>query len=76
MVDTSPRLLWQRNNVLRRLQQSGPDVYRALMQNNNFQAGLDALDPDCPCYVQDKGIAHCIHLGLLSMIDFVNDVKL
>ena len=75
MVDTSPRLLWQRNNVLVKLRQSGFDVYQALMQNNNFQAGLDALDPECPCYVQDKGIAHCIYRGLLSMIDFANDVR-
>jgi hypothetical protein len=29
-----------------------------------FQAGLDALDPDCPCFVQDRAIQECIYLGL------------
>jgi hypothetical protein len=40
----------------------------SLMLNNTFQAGLDALDPDCPCYVQDKAIQECVYFGLRNML--------
>jgi hypothetical protein len=35
-----------------------------LLMSNTFQAGLDALDPNCPCYVRDRAIQECVYLGL------------
>lgn len=42
--------------------------YYGLMSDNTFQAGLDALDPYLPCYVQDRAIQECIFLGLLELV--------
>lgn len=69
MAQFTARDMWQRNAVLAHAKRAGIEEFVYVMSDNNFQAGLDALDPDCPCYVQDKGIAQCIYLGLMSMID-------
>ena len=41
----------------------------ALLMDNEFQAGLDALDPDLPCYVEDRAIQACVFYGLLWKIE-------
>lgn len=58
-----------RNEILKMARNAGFEVFAKLMMSNNFQAGLDALDPDCPCYVQDRAIQTCIYLGLQRMIE-------
>jgi len=73
VANSSVQIMWQRNAVVQAACKSSPAVFMALMESNTFQAGLDALDPECPCYVKDKGIAQCVYLGLMSMIDNLRD---
>jgi hypothetical protein len=53
-----------RNEIIRMLGKLDVNKHLALLSSNTFQAGLDALDPDCPCFVQDRAIQECIYLGL------------
>jgi hypothetical protein len=53
-----------RNEIIRLLGRLDLEKHLALLSNNTFQAGLDALDPDCPCFVPDRAIQECIYLGL------------
>jgi hypothetical protein len=53
-----------RNEIIKMLGKLGPEKHLALLSSNTFQAGLDALDPDCPCFVRDRAIQECIYLGL------------
>ena len=57
-------MIEQRNQIIM-FMQGLPLIKRAmLLGDNSFQAGLDALDPDCPCFVRDNGIRECVFLGL------------
>lgn len=53
-----------RNEIIKMLPMLDMSKHLALLSSNTFQAGLDALDPDCPCFVQDRAIQECIYLGL------------
>ena len=53
-----------RNKIIQLLERLDARARVALLLDNQFQAGLDALDPDCPCYVQDEAIQGCIFYGL------------
>lgn len=58
----------KRNVIMMRLGDQPAHAQLRLLMSNDFQAGLDALDPDCPCYVQDRAIQECIYLGLRFML--------
>lgn len=60
----------KRNVVMMRLGSQPMDVQLRLLMNNNFQAGLDAIDPDAPCFVKDQAIQNVIIVGLNHMISF------
>ena len=45
-----------RNKIIQLLERLDARARVALLLDNQFQAGLDALDPDCPCYVWDEAI--------------------
>jgi hypothetical protein len=53
-----------RNEIIKMLGRLEMEKHLALLSSNTFQAGLDALDPDCSCFVQDRAIQECIYLGL------------
>ena len=53
-----------RNKIIQLLERLDARARVALLLDNQFQAGLDALDPDCPCYVGDEAIQGCIFYGL------------
>ena len=53
-----------RNKIIQLLERLDARARVALLLDNQFQAGLDALDPDCPCYVWDEAIQGCIFYGL------------
>lgn len=57
-----------RNDVLRQTQHCPVQVGMKLMMDNTFQAGLNALDPEAPCFVEDKAIRKVIFRGLLAII--------
>ena len=47
-----------RNKIIQLLERLDARARVALLLDNQFQAGLDALDPDCPCYVWDLSLIH------------------
>ena len=53
-----------RNEIIKLLGGLEMEKHLVLLMSNTFQAGLDALDPNCPCYVRDKAIQECVYLGL------------
>ena len=53
-----------RNEIIKMLGKLDMDKHLVLLSSNTFQAGLDALDPDCPCFVRDRAIQECIYLGM------------
>ena len=53
-----------RNKIIQLLERLDARARVSLLLDNQFQAGLDALDPDCPCYVWDEAIQGCIFYGL------------
>ena len=53
-----------RDEVIRMLGRLEEDKHLALLMSNTFQAGLDALDPGSPWYVQDRAIRECVYQGL------------
>lgn len=58
----------KRNSVMLCFEQLTMRQGMTLLGNNTFQAGLDALDPDAPCWVKDSAIQDIIVLGLMSMM--------
>jgi hypothetical protein len=53
-----------RNKIIELLGTLQMEKRLALLMSNTFQAGLDALDPFCPCFVRDRAIQECVYLGL------------
>ena len=59
----------ERNAVLLRTQTAPIKVGMQLMMSNTFQAGLNALDPEAPCFVRSAAIREVLQRGLFSIID-------
>lgn len=58
-----------RNKVLSRLPKLPVTVGMKLMMDNSFQAGLNALDPEAPCFVESEAIREVVQRGLFAIID-------
>jgi len=60
--------LTKRNKIILLLETLTLHARFACLSSNIFQAGLDALDPDAPCWVQDGAIQDVIYRGLKAMM--------
>jgi hypothetical protein len=58
-----------RNKVISMMAKLDMRARMSLLCDNQFQAGLNALDPDCPCYMQDEAIQGIIFYGLVYKIN-------
>lgn len=58
------KLLCQQEDVF----EADPLTAVKLMSNNLFQAALNALDPDAPCFVEDAAIQEVIYLGARQLV--------
>jgi hypothetical protein len=58
-----------RNQVVEQVSKLPVSVGMKLMMANMFQAGLNALDPEAPCYVGSKAIQEVVQRGLFAIID-------
>lgn len=58
-----------RNQVMLRLcYNTSAFRHLELLSNNDFQAGLDALDPEAPCFINDRAIRNTVVYGLVHMM--------
>ena len=62
-----------RNKIIQLLGRLDARARVSLLLDNQFQAGLDALDPDCPCYVADEAIQGCIFYGLYYKLQLAGE---
>ncbi len=56
-------------NYLMKAAFGDPQVHYRVHASPDFAAGLNALDPNLPCFVEDEGARNMIMIGCMHMID-------
>ena len=76
LIDEASKAKWptQRNVVITQFRQLGAKAMYYLLLSNDFQVGLDSIDPDSPRYIKEEAIRNIIVIGLLHMIDCANEL--
>ncbi len=67
-------MIAERNDAINSLKKSAPSVREMVMNDQDVQAGLDALDPFSPTFIRERGVRKLVVQGIRMRLEIAASI--